>query len=187
MARRSLLILVAAAACSGQLCGNQTGSTGDGDTNICSRRWFDPTFRVAWNPPAGIGSPRIGTSVASAALHRVWTWKATNPDTELALVVFEPLAEKTLAEFREAWLDVLRQNGGFTVLNETYVTLSDSAQGWYLAVSPADDAGLITEYVMTVTQERLVYVNAVYGVNAVTDSQEKEIGDALISLCADLE
>ena len=184
--KRILLLALAVAVCSGQMCGEANTTPTGGSSNICDRQWFNLTYRVAWNPPTGIGAARAGSSVASADLNQTWTWEATSPETKFSLVVFKSLAEKTLPEFRDAWLDSFQQSGEFTVLNESYVTLSDGAQGWYLAVSPADDASVLSEFVMTVTQERLVYLNAIYAVNYVTEAQAEQIGDALISLCADL-
>ncbi len=184
--KRLAFLMAVAAACSGQMCGSSNvPNDGGGNTNICDRQWFDSTYRVGWNPPTGTGSAQV-SSFESADLSRKWSWPATTPPTEFSLMVLKPMAEKTLAEFRDAWLDTLRAGTEFTVLNEAYVTLSDGAQGWYLAISPNDKQGINSEFIMTTTQGRLVYVNAVYSADYVTDAQADEIGDALISLCADV-
>lgn len=186
--KRLYFLLLVVVACSGQMCGDSSGGTNTGgNRNICGRQWFDSTYRVGWNPPAGIGSARLGTLMPSAALNRAWTWEATSPPTEFSLVVLKETAETTLPEFRDAWLDTFNASGEFTVLNDAYVSLSDGAQGWYVAVSPNDKEGIISEFVMTVTQGRLVYLNAMYSADLATDAQVKQIGDALITLCADLE
>jgi hypothetical protein len=185
--KRILWAILVAAACSGQMCGSTGTNPGgnNGNQNICGRQYFDSTFHVGFNPPPGAGQPRQGAANPAADLNRAWTWRATTPPTEFSLVVLEPVAEKTLAEFRQAWLDTFNQGSDFTVLNESFVTLSDGAQGWYLALSPNDQNGINSEFVMTVTQGRLVYVNAVYSADYVTDAQADQIGNSLISLCAD--
>lgn len=187
MRRTTILMILAAALCSGQMCGSSTNPplvTG-GNQNICGRSYFDSTYRVGFNPPPGAGQSRQGPIMPSADLNRVWTWRTTTPSTEFSFVVLKPVAEKTLAEFRQAWLDTFRAGNDFTVLNESYVTLSDNAQGWYLALSPNGEQGINSEFVLTVTLGRLVYVNAVYSADYVTDAQADQIGAALISLCAD--
>lgn len=186
MKQTALVLMVILVSCSGQMCGSTGTGTGGGVQNVCGRQWFDATYRVAFNPPPGADF-RLPAPVPSADLNRAWTWSETTPPTEFSLVVFKPMAEKTLAEFRDAWLSTLAEGGEFTVMNESYVMLEDGAQGWYLALSPKDRQGINSEFMMTVTQERLVYLNAVYSADYVTDPQAEQIGDALISLCADLK
>lgn len=183
------LVISVLLVCSGQMCGTSTttGLPSGGATNICGRQWYDSNYRVGWNPPPGIGTVRFGPYVASADLNRAWSWDATTPPTEFSLVMLEPLAEKTLPEFRDAWLDTFQEGGAFTVMNESYVSLSDGAQGWYVAVTPTDKQGISSEFMMTVTHGRLVYLNAIYSADFITDAQADQVGDALISLCADLE
>jgi hypothetical protein len=177
----ALLMLVV---CSAQTCSLPDTTT---DKNICDRNWFNGTYRVGIDLPSGVGAAHAGTTVNGADLNVAWDWDVIDPAVTFSVVVFEPLVEDTLAEFREAWLETLTANNQFVIMIEQYMSLDDGTQGWYLAITPTNQEGINIEYVMTVTQGRLVYVSATYGADLVSDTQADQIGEVLQSLCADLQ
>ncbi len=187
--KRLVLVLAVAAACSGQMCAS-SGSSGTaglgGRQNICGRSWFDSTYRIGVELPSDVNPPQSATVSDGIEAEYVWQWPASQPPVEFSVAVFQQGSE-TLADYRQAWLDFVQNGQQFTLLNEANITLDDGAEGWYLAVSPLSDDGINQEFVMTVTQNRLVYVSALYGVSVVTDQQVEQIGDVLHSLCADIK
>lgn len=184
--RRMLLTLLAVVVCSGQMCSSSSSFDGSGTKNVCGRNYFNSAYRVGIELPAGIGALRAGSYLSGTALHVGWDWDVTDPPVEFSLVVFEAMAETTIEEFRESWLAAFSAAGQFNIMAEKFITLDDGGKGWYLAVSPKAEAGVNVEYVMTVTQEQLVYASAVYAPELVSDAQADEIGAVLYSLCADL-
>ncbi len=182
--KKVALGLLALVVCSAQTCSLPTP---DPAQNICDRNWYNGVYRVGIDLPTGIGAARAGDPINGAVLNVAWDWSIINPAVEFSVVAFEPLAEQTIAEFREAWLSSITAAGQFNIMIEQYVTLNDGAQDWYLALSPKNQDSINIEYVMTVTQGRLVYVSASYASNLVSDTQADEIGEVLRSLCADVD
>ena len=67
--KRALLMLLTAAACSGQMCGTSGSSlVTTGQKNICGRWYYNTTYRVGLDPPFGIGQPSTGGTITGADL-----------------------------------------------------------------------------------------------------------------------
>jgi hypothetical protein len=180
--RRLLFVLVALVACSGQMCGDTSG-TDTGATNVCGRTYYNETFRIGLNPPVD-EAPATGDAVDGLVLNEVWTWDAVSPAIEFKLMVVGATTETTLAEFRDGWLAGLAEDETITVTGDNYVTLDNGQQGWLLVLTKSDNPGKVSKSMMTVTNGQLAYLRVVYP-ETVTAEQLATIDGVLDSLCSD--
>jgi hypothetical protein len=180
--KKMLLVLLVMVACSGQMCG--TATTNTGIPNICGRAYFEPTYRIGIDLPAGVGVPQGGETNNSVALKQTWDW-ATNPASKFVLVVSTPVGSTTLEQVSQDSLTAFQQ-GNFTVMQSFKVALDDDADAWYFALSPNDKDNISLEMVMTLSQGRLITLSATYSSTLPQDKTDA-IGATLRSLCADVE
>ncbi len=179
-----LLGLMLLVACSGQMCTTTTTPTDTGEQNVCSRSYYDATYRVGLTPPDGSGEAQDGGALDGVALNKQWTSNETSPATVFALVVLDPTQETTLAEFREVWLNELEMTDGVSVLNEEYKLFDNSEQGWWYSMTSTSTPGQVSEFMLTTVFGRLAYVGVSYPDTA-TDEQKQAITNVLMSLCTD--
>jgi hypothetical protein len=186
--KKALLILLVAAACSGQLCGPTASDDGldySGRQNICGRSYFNSKYRVGVNLPEGTGSPDSGATDNNIALKLTWDWTGTEPAAKFILVVSANIGDVGLAQVAQDSKATYEQNN-FNVMSDFSLKLDDEGDAWYFALSPKAQDNINLELIMTVSQGRLVTLSATYP-STLSQAQTDAIGAALHSLCADMQ
>lgn len=186
--KKALLLFAVMVLCSGQMCSTDTTLSGldtRGEKNVCGRSFFEPTFRIGIDLPAGVGVPQSSGISSSISRKLTWDWSGTSPATKFILVISTPVRETSVEEVAQASLASFEQ-ANLTVLQSFKVTLGDGAGAWYFALSPKDKNNTNVEVVMTMSQGRLVTFSATY-ITTVTTEQADAIGATMRSLCADVD
>lgn len=192
--KKAILLLAVIVACSGQMCGTSAGfkaGIGDGaldtggERNICERSYFESTYRIGIDLPAGVGLPQSGDTNSSVARKLTWDWNGTNPATKFILVVSRPVSVTSIDKVGQDSVASFKQSG-FTVMQHFKFKLDDGADAYYLGLSPNDKDNTNVEVVMTISQRRLITLSATYITTGTTAGQTDAIGAALRSLCADV-